>query len=30
MDQTLPADTDITIGDLLADPDYWETEWYPL
>lgn len=30
MDQTLSADADvITIGDLLDDPDYWGSEWYP-
>lgn len=30
MDQTIPADTDtITLGDLLDDPDYWGSEWYP-
>jgi hypothetical protein len=31
VDNTLPTDNDtITIGDLLDDPDYWGSEWYPL
>lgn len=29
MDNTLPIDDEITLGDLLDDPDYWASEWYP-